>query len=307
MTLAGDIVPYAISSDGARWMGIRYVSGMTDYTHQVFTTTFDASLQATPAWRAAGGQVTRDLGVPINLVSGWWDAAWMLLTVDTGVGLRLAQPDQVVNENGSYVAPGFVPLYRASLSPDRRWIAAFGSDVRAAETGLFLIDAQSGERRRVAPITSPNYNELYLAWSPDSTQLAIQAFEPGVNPPNYDIYVIDVAGGEPRRITTDSASDHVPVWSPDSARIAFVSERSGRSDVWVMAADGADARSLTGSTDLACDVPAWSPDGDWIAMACVAPGRAPDVYLVRPDGSGLTQVSTGVATDSWPMWIPAAR
>jgi hypothetical protein len=307
MTLAGDTVPYAVSADGASWVGVRYQGGEAEYSYQVFTTTFDAALRATPVWRAAGAQVTRPLKAPLNLVAGWWDQAWTLLAVDTGVGLRLAQPDQLTSENGSYIAAGFVPLYRASLSRNRRWIAAFGSNVRTAETGLFLIDAQSGERRRVAPFTSPNYNELYLAWSPDSSTLAIHAYEPGVSPPNYDIYVIDVEGDQPRRITSDPASDRAAVWSPDGAQIAFVSERSGRASVWVMDADGANARDLVRSPELACDVPAWSPDGDWIAMACVAPGRATDLYLVRPDGSVLTQVTAGTATESWPMWIPASR
>jgi Tol biopolymer transport system component len=307
MTLTGDTVPYAISANGANWVGIRYRSTEAEYSYQVFTTTFDAALRAPPVWRAAGGQVSRPLKVPLNLVAGWWDEAWTLLAVDTGVGLRLAQPNQMAGENGSYIAAGFVPLYRASLSRDRRWIAAFGSDVRTAETGLFLIDAKSGERRRVAPFTSPNYNELYVAWSPDSSTLAIHAYEPGESPPNYDIYVIDVRDGQPLRITSDPASDRAAVWSPDSAQIAFVSERSGRASVWVMDADGANARDLVRSPELACDVPAWSPDGDWIAMACVAPGRATDLYLVRPDGSALIQVTAGSATESWPMWIPAAR
>ena len=57
----------------------------------------------------------------------------------------------------------------------------------------------------------------------------------------------------------DSAKDRVPTWSPDGARIGFMSTRSGRWQLWTIGRDGSDLRQVT---DLSADVSelVWSPD-----------------------------------------------
>ncbi len=77
-----------------------------------------------------------------------------------------------------------------------------------------------------------------------------------------DLYRMDSAGGEATRITQGMAFDSQPAWSPDGAHIAFLSDRSGAENVWIMRADGSDARQLTdndGPNEFVS--PAWSADG----------------------------------------------
>ncbi len=76
-----------------------------------------------------------------------------------------------------------------------------------------------------------------------------------------------------------------PSFSPDGARIAFISSASGIPQVWTMAADGSDARQVTRLSDPVQSVD-WSPHGDLLAYD-VAPGGGLNVqiYVSRPDGS----------------------
>ena len=84
-----------------------------------------------------------------------------------------------------------------------------------------------------------------------------------------------------------------PSFSPDSARIAFISSASGIPQVWIMAADGSDARQVTRLIDPVQSVD-WSPLGDLLAYD-VAPGGGLNVqiYVSRPDGSEARRLTAG--------------
>jgi dipeptidyl aminopeptidase/acylaminoacyl peptidase len=91
-----------------------------------------------------------------------------------------------------------------------------------------------------------------------------------------NLWLVPLAGGEPKRLTTTSETNNHPRWSPDGRTIAFVSKRGGGAQVWLLPIDGGEARQLT---KLPIDVsgPIWSPLGDKIAfVAEVYPGQTPD-------------------------------
>ncbi len=71
-----------------------------------------------------------------------------------------------------------------------------------------------------------------------------------------DLWLVPVSGGEPRRITTNPASDSRPRWSPDGTRVAFLSTRDGGSQVWVLDLAGGEPRKLT-SLATGADSFAW--------------------------------------------------
>ena len=67
------------------------------------------------------------------------------------------------------------------------------------------------------------------------------------------------------RLTDNGHGDVQPAWSPDGQKIAFVSDRTGDAEIFVMNADGTDVVQLTNNP--AADVePSWSPDGKSIAF-----------------------------------------
>ena len=93
---------------------------------------------------------------------------------------------------------------------------------------------------------------------------------------NSDLWLVPVAGGEPKRLTTAPGADNHPRWSPDGKTIAFTSSRGGSTQVWLLPLDGGEARPLT---KLPIDVsgPIWSPTGDKIAFTAeVYPGKTPE-------------------------------
>lgn len=79
-----------------------------------------------------------------------------------------------------------------------------------------------------------------------------------------DLWSIPLAGGDALRLTSGAAWDAQPAFSPDGARIAFVSDRGGNEQLWVMNADGSGARALTDEGEARITEPMWDPAGDWV-------------------------------------------
>ncbi len=80
-----------------------------------------------------------------------------------------------------------------------------------------------------------------------------------------DIWVVPSTGGEARPLVTNPANDRLPRWSPDGRTLAFLSNRSGKTQIWVLESEGEPWQL----TDSVVDVGAfaWSPDGRRIAYA----------------------------------------
>lgn len=85
-----------------------------------------------------------------------------------------------------------------------------------------------------------------------------------------DIWTVPANGGQARQITTNSAYDAYPVWSPDSKQIAFASSREGSMDIYVVGRDGGAPRRVT--TDSGDEYPmAWRNDSTIMLKASIMP------------------------------------
>ena len=105
-----------------------------------------------------------------------------------------------------------------------------------------------------------------------------------------DIYVMPISGGTPTRIAEGLAYDQQPRFSPDGKRIAFVSDRGGGDNIWVMNVDGSDKRQVTKEDFRLLNQPSWSPDGRFIvAKKHFTTGRSlgtGEVWLYHVSGGG---------------------
>jgi len=79
-----------------------------------------------------------------------------------------------------------------------------------------------------------------------------------------DIYTMPASGGEAKALMTDIAWQMQPRFSPDGKYIAFTSDEDGGDNLWIMKADGSDAKAVTTETFRLLNSPAWSPDGNYI-------------------------------------------
>jgi TolB protein len=92
---------------------------------------------------------------------------------------------------------------------------------------------------------------------------------------------------------------------PFLSRIAFVSDRTGFKELWVMRWDGADAQQLTTYRSIALS-PAWSPDGAWLAFTSFLRGP-PQLFILRPTQGYLKTLSTLPGVNSSPNFSPDGK
>jgi TolB protein len=100
--------------------------------------------------------------------------------------------------------------------------------------------------------------------------------------------------GSARRQLTFESDNGRPEWSPDGTRILFMTIRNQVPYVAVMGADGASQSVFTDGL-----APAWSPEGGRIAFA-----RDGQIWVIRADGSGQTQVTHSPTFKVGPSWSP---
>src|SRR5881394_344574 len=119
--------------------------------------------------------------------------------------------------------------------------------------------------------------------SPDGKRLAFSALD--------RLYVMDLPGGTPRRLTTDTVHEQVPMWSPDGQWLAYVTWSNGGGAIDKIRADGRAAPVRLTTDGAFYDTPAWSPDGARIVAV-----KGPRVQrLTAHFGPGYELV-----------WLPAA-
>jgi Tol biopolymer transport system component len=126
---------------------------------------------------------------------------------------------------------------------------------RASAAQLVWFDRDGNRLGRVGP--AGEY--LHFALSPDNTHIAAARLDPRTG--TSDIWIIDVADGNARRLTFEGARAAHPLWSRDGAAILFASDTSGRREIRKVVLNGQRDELVFSSKNSA--IPAdWSPEGN---------------------------------------------
>ncbi len=110
-----------------------------------------------------------------------------------------------------------------------------------------------------------------------------------------DIYELAMTGGEARALTSGVAWDMQPRFSPDGKSIAFISDRDGADNLWVMGAGGETPKQVSKEDFRLVHNPAWTPDGEYLAVrkhfTKTRSAGAGEIWLYhRSGGAGLQMV-----------------
>ncbi|NLE75308.1 MAG: hypothetical protein GX605_00975, partial [Chloroflexi bacterium] len=123
---------------------------------------------------------------------------------------------------------------------------------------------------------------------------------------DFEIWRMKADGSAPRQLTQSPERDIEPAWSPDGTQIVFASARDDVEDLelYVMNADGSQARRLLESQPGDDWGPRWSPDGGAVVYQSNR-DLAWEIYVVQADGTGRTNLTQQAqANDSRPDWSP---
>jgi dipeptidyl aminopeptidase/acylaminoacyl peptidase len=276
--------------------------------------------------------VTRNHG-PRQPIGQLW-----IMTVADGKSICLSEGDD--------------PSGSPEWSPDGKWIAYSGR--LGGRHGLLLARPDGTGKRFLASMEATNSplptTGSTVAWSPDSQRIAYVSAQPGPQAANASddpivitrylykptategnshfndnkrlhIFVIDVATGESRQLTSGAHHEHSIEWSPDGKEIVFVSNQEQNEDqffnydLFALNPASGEIRRIT-ATESAEYRPHWSPDGKTLAFEATKRGLTDlettmeDTHVWLIDGDGRNRREVGAAVDNRqgePRWAEDGR
>ena len=144
---------------------------------------------------------------------------------------------------------------------------------------------------------------MSLDVSPDGKQIVFDLLG--------DLYLLPISGGEAKRLTSGLPWDCQPRFSPDGKSIAFISDRNGSDNIWLLDLPSGKFKVVTEETDWQLGSPAWTPDGNYLVARKLGPYPTPDdfirgvaLWMYHKDGGkgvelikgrGDTSITTGVS------------
>ena len=199
-------------------------------------------------------------------------------------------------------------------SPDGERIA-FASSMNG-NFDIFVMRTKGGTAKR--QISFSDLDEISPDFSPDGKKLAYVSY--GVDGGNIWIYDFDSGA------FTTLGMGEFPRFSPDGQHIVYqkvASKRDRYYSIWTVEVDGSSDTQIVRGNDWSAITPDWSPDGDYIIFASSAnkfrkykykrkkskdlvrsEAKGTDIWVVKTDGTGLTQLTRSKGSDWYPKWSP---
>lgn len=208
------------------------------------------------------------------------------------------------------VVSRLLPFVRRAVPPAATvlgLLTAVASGASAQERGPADWDVtQARGDTRTVDFTTDEGTWLSVDVSPDGTWMVFDLLG--------HVYRAPTDGSSAAVALTQDAGvsmNYHPRVSPDGRSIAFISDRAGQNNLWIMDADGSNPRAVFDDRNVRAGLPAWTPDGqyllvrrDWVGSGS-GRGQAGIWMYHREGGDGVALVDDGAAT--WPSVSPDGR
>lgn len=178
--------------------------------------------------------------------------------------------------------------------PDGSGVVFYRSGAGAVRTFVARLDGSPP-----TPLVPAAEGDQWVTVSPDGKLAAFDLHHGSAS----TIWVQSLVGGPARQLTTEGLENALPtnnMWSPDSKRVLFTSQRTGTWDIWVANVETGQLTQIT--SDLRNDIQhRWSPDGRWIAFSSDRGGQT-DVWIAPSTGGPAIHVTNDPDIESWIRW-----
>ena len=258
------------------WAQNLYVYDLENNTASQVTS--DARTERDPIWQESGMYFVSDQTGTLNLYRLGDDGSWQAITDEDTWDIKWASGDK--GSRIVYEVEGLIGLYDAASDTNTR----------------LTINVPDDEVRRMARRINVKDNLEDFGLSPAGERAVVTA--------RGDVFSVPVEHGVTRNLTQrGDAHDREAAWSPDGKLVAFISDRSGEEQIWVVDEMGGEARQLGEVPPARLYDLAWAPDSSAIAFYDHTGG----IHVVDMSGD-LTQVfqsKYGVETDY--SWSPDSK
>jgi Tol biopolymer transport system component len=237
-----------------------------------------------------------------------WSPDGLDISVGSGIFENAGQSDRSFRAFATFSVPvRYLPDPTLNLgcpiwSPDGGRLAYEGwDDSDPTRNGIYTLDAVHGNDLKRLTSSPDGGHDIPGDYSGDGSELFFARWD-GIGS-SGPIMAVGMNGADPRQVTAEGYG--MPSLSPDGQTLVAVRDKQ----LYLIAADGSSANPITIPEPApAGDFwPSWSPDGSWIVFQMLSRKHGPGVMAiarVRPDGSGLFQITDSTSEESFPDWTP---
>jgi TolB protein len=196
---------------------------------------------------------------------------------------------RLTNNIGNVISPSF--------SPDGSRLL-FANRAAEGPTSLWTMDTDG----KNADLLYGAPNTIVAAdWAPVGGRIA---FAMAVDQPDaYEVFIMNEDGTDIRQLTRGLPGIGGSIdWSPDGRSLLIYAGAQGDKNIFLIDVDAQTAAQLTNGGNNAAS--SFSPDGQWIAFNSLRNNDQADIFIMRPDGTDVRQVTNDPEPDWQPQWEP---